>query len=76
MIIGCWNVRGLNGLLTQNKVASLFQQLNMGIFGLLEMKITADKLQGYMKRNCDLLESRFSGLYPFAHHEPSNTLSD
>lgn len=39
MKMAVWNVRGLNGPLTQNKVAKLCRQHNISIFGLLETKV-------------------------------------
>lgn len=48
MKISCWNVRGLNGLLTQNKVASLFKQHDMALIGLLETKMKVDSIPSFM----------------------------
>lgn len=48
MKIGCWNVRSLNGRLTQNKVPALCKQHNIDIFGLLETKISKDKISDVM----------------------------
>lgn len=50
MKIACWNVRGLNGPLTQNKVAALCKRHNIDIFGLLETKVKKDKISDIMCR--------------------------
>lgn len=50
MIIGTWNVRGLNEPLTRNKVASLTRQHNVAIFGLLESKLKLDRVPSFMHR--------------------------
>lgn len=48
MIIGAWNVRGLNGLLTQDKTANLAWQYNISIFGLLVTKLRTEMVQSFM----------------------------
>lgn len=50
MKLAVWNVRGLNGPLTQNKVANLCWQHKVCIFGLLETKVKYDKLPLIMRR--------------------------
>lgn len=50
MNIGSWNVRDLNGPLTQNKVADLVRQHNLTIFGLVETKLMLDRIHSFMHR--------------------------
>lgn len=50
MKLACWNVRGFNGPLTQNIVASLCRQHNIAIFGILETKVAKDRIGGIMYR--------------------------
>lgn len=50
MIFACWNVRGFNGPLKQNKVATLCRQHNICLFGLMETKVVADRIDGIMYR--------------------------
>lgn len=50
MILAAWNRMGLNGPLTQNKVASLSHLHNVAIFGLLETKLNLDRVRKFMHK--------------------------
>lgn len=53
MNIGAWNVRGLNGPLTQNKVANLAWQHKLSIFGLHETKLRLERVPPFVHRNLE-----------------------
>lgn len=57
-----WNVRGLNGPLTQNKVATLCKQHNLALFGLLETKLRADRMSS-------MLFNKFKNWESHCNHE-------
>lgn len=50
MIIGAWNVRGINGHLTQNKVANLAWNHKISIFCLIETKLRFDRIEPFINR--------------------------
>lgn len=62
MRIACWNVRGLNGPLTQNKVAALCKQHNISIFGMLETKTRSGKIG-------DIMHSKFRSWSFLTNHD-------
>lgn len=50
MIFASWNVRGLNGPLTLNKVVTLCRQHNISLFGLQETKLKLEKVDTFVFR--------------------------
>lgn len=61
MNLAAWNVRGLNGPLTQNKVVSLCRQHNISLFGLLETKMKLERVFVFMN-------NKFRGWNWFSNH--------
>lgn len=49
MKVGCWNIRGLNRPLKQNGVVSLMRNQQVDIMGVLESKLSHQKLASVMK---------------------------
>lgn len=50
MNFAAWNVRGINGPPTQNKVVNLCRQHNVSIFGLFETNLKLEIVHSFMHK--------------------------